>query len=209
MLPFKCPYCGKYFCIEHRLPENHNCPNSPSRLPLGPVQHPGKNPYLLTLPKGKRKTETLPTLTQKKSSSTQKTEVKSASPPLEPYPKRKIPVGKIIGLALVGLLVAVAITNGQTIISTIQDYFSPKPTYMRVKVISGTWKTIEIEGNYYTFYYDSKKAILEVGIGSWPLVQGYYKTFSLWDQTRFEAYGIEIIVSEAYPEYIILHVRSL
>jgi Zn-dependent protease len=25
-MPFKCPYCGQYFCVEHRLPENHNCP---------------------------------------------------------------------------------------------------------------------------------------------------------------------------------------
>lgn len=25
-LPFKCPYCGGYFCAEHRLPESHNCP---------------------------------------------------------------------------------------------------------------------------------------------------------------------------------------
>jgi len=25
-LPFKCPYCGGYFCSEHRLPENHKCP---------------------------------------------------------------------------------------------------------------------------------------------------------------------------------------
>lgn len=24
-LPFKCPYCGLYFCTEHRLPENHQC----------------------------------------------------------------------------------------------------------------------------------------------------------------------------------------
>ncbi|MHA1261136.1 MAG: AN1-type zinc finger domain-containing protein [Candidatus Freyarchaeota archaeon] len=24
-LPFKCKYCGGYFCIDHRLPENHNC----------------------------------------------------------------------------------------------------------------------------------------------------------------------------------------
>lgn len=26
-LPFKCPYCGGFFCSEHRLPENHECPN--------------------------------------------------------------------------------------------------------------------------------------------------------------------------------------
>lgn len=25
-LPFRCPYCGGYFCAEHRLPENHDCP---------------------------------------------------------------------------------------------------------------------------------------------------------------------------------------
>ncbi|MEM1565224.1 MAG: AN1-type zinc finger domain-containing protein [Candidatus Bathyarchaeia archaeon] len=25
-LPFRCPYCGGYFCTEHRLPENHDCP---------------------------------------------------------------------------------------------------------------------------------------------------------------------------------------
>ncbi|MEM1986112.1 MAG: AN1-type zinc finger domain-containing protein [Nitrososphaeria archaeon] len=35
-LPFKCPYCGKFFCVEHRLPEAHSCEKiflatSPSR----------------------------------------------------------------------------------------------------------------------------------------------------------------------------------
>lgn len=25
-LPFKCQYCGGYFCSDHRLPENHECP---------------------------------------------------------------------------------------------------------------------------------------------------------------------------------------
>ena len=25
-LPFRCPYCEGYFCAEHRLPENHDCP---------------------------------------------------------------------------------------------------------------------------------------------------------------------------------------
>jgi Zn-dependent protease len=28
VLPFKCPYCNGYFCSEHRLPENHACPES-------------------------------------------------------------------------------------------------------------------------------------------------------------------------------------
>ena len=25
-LPFRCPYCRDYFCPDHRLPENHECP---------------------------------------------------------------------------------------------------------------------------------------------------------------------------------------
>jgi Zn-dependent protease len=25
-MPFRCPYCGNYFCPEHRMPENHKCP---------------------------------------------------------------------------------------------------------------------------------------------------------------------------------------
>ena len=35
-LPSKCPYCGGYFCTEHRLPENHECPNlEHARVPSG------------------------------------------------------------------------------------------------------------------------------------------------------------------------------
>jgi len=34
-LPFQCSFCGFYFCTEHRLPENHDCPNLPTRTPLG------------------------------------------------------------------------------------------------------------------------------------------------------------------------------
>jgi len=37
-LPFECNFCGHYFCIEHKLPENHNCPDAPLRTPLGSYQ---------------------------------------------------------------------------------------------------------------------------------------------------------------------------
>jgi hypothetical protein len=37
-LPFKCNFCGHYFCLEHRLPENHNCSHAPPRTPLGSYQ---------------------------------------------------------------------------------------------------------------------------------------------------------------------------
>lgn len=36
ILPFQCSFCGGYFCIEHRLPENHMCLKVPPRTPLGP-----------------------------------------------------------------------------------------------------------------------------------------------------------------------------
>lgn len=37
-MPFKCPYCSQYFCVEHRLPENHNCPEYwRARAPRGPL----------------------------------------------------------------------------------------------------------------------------------------------------------------------------
>lgn len=26
LLPFKCAYCGEFFCAEHRIPEKHSCP---------------------------------------------------------------------------------------------------------------------------------------------------------------------------------------
>lgn len=31
-LPFRCPYCGDYFCVLHRLPENHECPRMDQAL---------------------------------------------------------------------------------------------------------------------------------------------------------------------------------
>jgi len=38
-LPFKCPYCGGYFCPEHRLPENHECPQmEQARVPKQEAQ---------------------------------------------------------------------------------------------------------------------------------------------------------------------------
>lgn len=31
VLPFRCNYCGQLFCDDHRLPEQHLCPNLPKR----------------------------------------------------------------------------------------------------------------------------------------------------------------------------------
>jgi Zn-dependent protease len=38
-MPFRCPYCGNFFCAEHRLPENHNCPEIwKAKIPQPPLQ---------------------------------------------------------------------------------------------------------------------------------------------------------------------------
>lgn len=47
-LPFKCPYCGGYFCTEHRLPENHECPG------LGRARIPTRESMLTPTPQLKR-----------------------------------------------------------------------------------------------------------------------------------------------------------
>ena len=57
LLPFRCKFCGGYFCEEHRLPEKHNCPNIPKPLPLGPASHPAKDPYALTRLRKKKKAQ--------------------------------------------------------------------------------------------------------------------------------------------------------
>lgn len=38
-MPFRCPYCGNFLCAQHRLPENHNCPEIwKAKIPQPPLQ---------------------------------------------------------------------------------------------------------------------------------------------------------------------------
>jgi Zn-dependent protease len=52
-MPFKCPYCGNYFCTEHRLPENHQCPQiEQARTPkqqTQPITIQKQKPYEYTI----------------------------------------------------------------------------------------------------------------------------------------------------------------
>jgi len=52
-LPFRCPYCGGYFCSEHRLPENHDCSRmelarAPKKVPK-PMVVQKQKPYEYTI----------------------------------------------------------------------------------------------------------------------------------------------------------------
>jgi len=57
LLPFRCPYCNQYFCVEHRLPENHACPESwrarvprPEAPPVIVEREPERVPYEVPIP---------------------------------------------------------------------------------------------------------------------------------------------------------------
>lgn len=56
VLPFKCSYCHGYFCSEHRLPENHACPEywrakAPREEPpaIGTEREPSRPTYKYTI----------------------------------------------------------------------------------------------------------------------------------------------------------------
>jgi Zn-dependent protease len=40
-MPFQCPYCDQYFCVQHRLPENHSC-SEYWRATIPRDQHPSR-----------------------------------------------------------------------------------------------------------------------------------------------------------------------
>jgi Zn-dependent protease len=60
-LPFQCPYCRGYFCSEHRLPENHECPRIDSaRTPkeeIRPIIVQKQEPYEYTVSYGTAETK--------------------------------------------------------------------------------------------------------------------------------------------------------
>ncbi|MCJ7635302.1 AN1-type zinc finger domain-containing protein [Candidatus Bathyarchaeota archaeon] len=59
-LPFRCSYCECYFCLKHRLPESHNCPETPKRTPLGSSQ----NKKEMTILRAERRQQTIKPLSQ-------------------------------------------------------------------------------------------------------------------------------------------------
>lgn len=101
LYPFKCSFCGFYFCAEHRLPENHDCPNLPARTPLG--QWKAKLPRT---PKEKVKERIeeegeLHFIKERSPSTKLKTP--------KPHPKRGKRKFAIIGATVIGVLVALVL----------------------------------------------------------------------------------------------------
>jgi Zn-dependent protease len=56
-LPFRCPYCTRHYCPEHRLPENHDCPGywkARAPRPAPPPIITPESPYEYTVTYGQR-----------------------------------------------------------------------------------------------------------------------------------------------------------
>ena len=56
-MPFQCPYCGRQFCSEHRLPENHQCPrlgvaHAQKNETVAEVLKPQRNEYQFSISYG-------------------------------------------------------------------------------------------------------------------------------------------------------------
>jgi len=94
--------------MEHRLPESHGCPNLPERTPLGPASYPGKNPYVLTLPK-KEPIDVEP-LTMKNGAS------------------RKTRLGKIVAFSIILIFLTIALLNAPTLQKTLEKIIGSAST---------------------------------------------------------------------------------
>ncbi|MEM2122964.1 MAG: AN1-type zinc finger protein, partial [Candidatus Bathyarchaeia archaeon] len=57
-LPFICKYCGASLCVNHRLPETHDCPNLFRAMPPKPLF---TRPLLRQVPRYKRGTKSFMT----------------------------------------------------------------------------------------------------------------------------------------------------
>jgi len=112
-LPFKCPFCGHYFCIEHRLPENHDCPNLPPRTPLGSWQTRKEMVYVYNKEKTSRFVSEGDYHFVKEIEKTEKLEK-----------EKPFPIKKVVGLILLSILVISLVFYA----SSILDHITPEYT---------------------------------------------------------------------------------
>ena len=98
LLPFHCSFCHGDFCLEHRLPENHECGQSPARTPLGPWYAKKASKSKVELPRLKSQKP------KKNASEGQFHFVKSQE---ESGGKKPFPTKKVIGLSLVVMIIGI------------------------------------------------------------------------------------------------------
>lgn len=109
--------------------------------------------------------------------------------------------------AIVVLIVVVGASLAVTWWFLQQPYFG----YTRIKVVKGNTVTQEFDGTTYYFAYDlpyffNMPRSLKVSVGS-SLGGEYFSEPS--KGSRYQSLGLDIIVSEANAEYVVLLIKSL
>jgi len=223
-LPFTCPYCGGHFCAEHRLPESHNCPN----IPKEPFWYFKKEKLVQV--KGKigvcPKCGSSATIMIDYNAETMTFECKNCGykftqSKLPPYDytipkqikvekgKQKLskpkPIKKIIALLIVIVIIGVFIWKAPVIISSIQNYFI-QASYTKIKVVEGQTTVVTFDDNKYFFSYKWGTPPDKFKVATGVLT---YKNFPATKGSTYHAFGLEIVVSEVHPDYIILLVKPV
>ena len=222
LFPFTCTYCGKEYCDEHRLPESHECSNMPKEPPpyISSIAPEDKTPIVGLCPKCHSAQSDMidydaETMTfkcrrcgfkysQLKASPHDYVESKDKPEAREkPKVRRHFPIKRVIGLAVVLIIIGAFFWYAPSIISYIQNLSSRNQNSSGVSYTSLTLRyrmnntaTIEFGDTEYSFayYYGG-------GLTVWTLLEGskFYKPHK-GDTHR--DFGIEIKVSDVTSDYI-------
>ncbi len=221
LFPFNCPYCGKNYCSEHRLPESHECSNLPKEPPpyISPIAPEGETPRVGLCPKCHFAQSDMidydaETMTFKcrrcgfKYSQLKafphdyvqpkdKTEYRK-----KPKTRRSFPFRKIIGLVVVLIIIGAFLWYAPTLISYFQNLSSQNQnssgayTSLTLRDRMNNTATIEFGDTEYSFayYYGG-------GLTVWTFLEGSeFYTPHKGDTHR--DFGIEVKVSDVTSDYI-------
>jgi len=160
-LPFRCSFCKGYFCIDHRLPENHKCLRTPPRTPLGHW-------------KGKKQKE-LPIFQY----------------PKEKLPKpvsKKTVLKKIIVLLLIAIILGIILYNSSSIISFVQKLigYQPSPTYSHQELVNYALSLINKDRSDHGLSHVSLSLIKSGQDHADNMFEYYF--FSHWDTNGYKPY---------------------
>lgn len=196
-LPFKCNFCGCYFCMEHRLPENHDCPNAPVRTPLGSCQ--SKNAIIKESEESRMQSE-----------GTFHFEKKSAVS-YSPRNSKSFPVKKIVAFLSILGIVAILLWQSPTILSLLKS--SPFSGYTKVTLVASQPNSIQFGNNVYGLGYAGPEINPLTGKSEFKFAvvpQGIIgmKTYDAVEGAVYRDLGLEIVVGEVHNDYIILWIKS-
>jgi len=223
LFPFTCTYCGKNYCDKHRLPESHDCSNMPKESPpyISPIAPEDKTPRVGLCPKCHFAQSDMidydaETMTfkcrrcgfkysQLKASPHDYVEPKDKTEFKEkPKVRKHFPIKKVIGLAVVLIIIGAFLWYAPTIISSLQNLFS-QSSYTKINVVMGQVAIYDHGDNHYVFAY---RLLSSDPTDKFYVSSGFQtRMFSATEGAMYKDLGIEIKVSEVHSDYIVLLVK--